>query len=405
MLKWERQRQLEDEKKERSDIDRRCLARKRATEWLVFALNLINASLTMWVPFHVMTATKSEPLPSFGLTMATITLWMKLVSFIHVNWSLRQLHRIDDKRRWPGESMSGSEPLAVETDDMVYPKNLTARSFGYFLVAPTLCYQLSYPRSPRFRIRWLLRRVAMLSAGLGMMLFITEQYIEPTIDNSIKPLQDMDWLVIVERVLKLSLPTLYFWMAMFYTLFELWLNVLAELTRFGDREFYKAWWNSSTLSEYVRIAECLSVTPWTSGHPPAATVDPHTLRLTRVPRRPAFQVLEALESARSQMDASTRLLSDDGPGRKQVLVGHRGLLRERRIARGARGGPAAHGPGLGVLGPDGADPPHLAYRDAQKILQERPHRQRHLLDQFLLSRPARGGDPVLSRLSKAFHVV
>ena len=273
MLKWERQRQLEDEKKERSDIDRRCLARKRATEWLVFALNLINASLTMWVPFHVMTATKSEPLPSFGLTMATITLWMKLVSFIHVNWSLRQLHRIDDKRRWPGESMSGSEPLAVETDDMVYPKNLTARSFGYFLVAPTLCYQLSYPRSPRFRIRWLLRRVAMLSAGLGMMLFITEQYIEPTIDNSIKPLQDMDWLVIVERVLKLSLPTLYFWMAMFYTLFELWLNVLAELTRFGDREFYKAWWNSSTLSEYVRIAECLSVTPWTSGHPPAATVD------------------------------------------------------------------------------------------------------------------------------------
>jgi len=201
----------------------------------------------------VMTMTRSEPLPSFGLTMVTITLWMKLVSFVHVNWSMRQLHRIDDERRWPGESLSGSEPLAVETDDMVYPKNLTAQSFGYFLVAPTLCYQLSYPRSPRFRIRWLLRRVAMLSAGLGMMLFITEQYIEPTIDNSIKPLQDMDWLVILERVLKLSLPTLYFWMAMFYTLFELWLNVLAELTRFGDREFYKAWWNSSTLSEYWRL--------------------------------------------------------------------------------------------------------------------------------------------------------
>ena len=95
--------------------------------------------------------------------------------------------------------------------------------------------------------------MAMLSAGLGMMLFITEQYIEPTIDNSIKPLQDMDWLVVLERVLKLSLPTLYFWMAMFYTLFELWLNVLAELTRFGDREFYKGWWNSSTLSEYWRL--------------------------------------------------------------------------------------------------------------------------------------------------------
>ena len=42
-----------------------------------------------------------------------------------------------------------------------------------------------------------------------------------------------------ERVLKLSLPTLYFWLAMFYALFDLWLNVVAELTRFGDREFYK----------------------------------------------------------------------------------------------------------------------------------------------------------------------
>ena len=26
---------------------------------------------------------------------------------------------------------------------------------------------------------------------------------------------------------------------MFYTLFDLWLNVLAETLRFGDREFYK----------------------------------------------------------------------------------------------------------------------------------------------------------------------
>lgn len=44
----------------------------------------------------------------------------------------------------------------------------------------------------------------------------------------------------MERVLKLSLPTLYFWLAMFYVLFHLWLNVLAEMTTFADREFYKA---------------------------------------------------------------------------------------------------------------------------------------------------------------------
>jgi hypothetical protein len=36
-----------------------------------------------------------------------------------------------------------------------------------------------------------MRRIVMLSAGLGMMLFFFEQYIEPTIDNSMKPLQEM----------------------------------------------------------------------------------------------------------------------------------------------------------------------------------------------------------------------
>ncbi len=255
LLRRENSMRSGDEKKvdDGALVEKKSKRRKRFTEWIIGLLNIFNMTIVLLVPFHIITVTNAEPLPSFGLTMVTIVLWLKLVSFIHVNWSLRQLKRIDPRRRWPGESLSGSEPLAVETNDMVYPKNLTMSHFFYFLVAPTLCYQISYPRSPRFRFRWLLRRIAMLSAGLGMMLFITEQYIEPTIDNSIKPIQDMDWLVIIERILKLSIPTLYFWLAMFYSLFELWLNILAEVTRFGDREFYKDWWNSATLGEYWRL--------------------------------------------------------------------------------------------------------------------------------------------------------
>lgn len=65
------------------------------------------------------------------------------------------------------------------------------------------------------------------------------QYIEPTIRNSMKPMRELNWVIIVERVLKLAIPTLYVWLVMFYTLFHVWLNILAELLRFGDREFYK----------------------------------------------------------------------------------------------------------------------------------------------------------------------
>jgi hypothetical protein len=35
------------------------------------------------------------------------------------------------------------------------------------------------------------------------------------------------------------------------------LNIVAELLRFGDREFYKDWWNAKTVEE-VEIAFAIS---------------------------------------------------------------------------------------------------------------------------------------------------
>ena len=38
----------------------------------------------------------------------------------------------------------------------VYPESLTLANLAYFLAAPTLVYQVAYPRSSRFRLRWTL---------------------------------------------------------------------------------------------------------------------------------------------------------------------------------------------------------------------------------------------------------
>ena len=46
---------------------------------------------------------------------------------------------------------------------------------------------------------------------------------------------------ILERLLKLSTISLVIWLAGFFALFQSFLNALAEVTRFGDREFYEAW--------------------------------------------------------------------------------------------------------------------------------------------------------------------
>lgn len=74
----------------------------------------------------------------------------------------------------------------------------------------------------------------------------------PTIQNSIKYIHNDDYFNLIERILKLAIPTVYAWIIMFYAFFHSWLNLLAELTQYGDRTFYKDWWNSLYLDEYWR---------------------------------------------------------------------------------------------------------------------------------------------------------
>jgi len=61
-----------------------------------------------------------------------------------------------------------------------------------------------------------------------------------------------DYMMILERIMKLAIPNVYGWILMFYGFFHCWMNFLAELTRFSDRNFYKDWWNSIYLDQYWR---------------------------------------------------------------------------------------------------------------------------------------------------------
>ena len=138
---------------------------------------------------------------------------------------------------------------------LAYPENITLSNLLHFLAVPTLTYQMEFPRSnpPRIRYHWLLRRILELLAYVGLMLFIVDQYLEPAILNSLRPFHESNIVRIVERMLKLSLPFMYVWLCIFYVFFHLWLNIIAELTCFGDREFYKDWWNATTIGEYWRL--------------------------------------------------------------------------------------------------------------------------------------------------------
>lgn len=53
--------------------------------------------------------------------------------------------------------------------------------------------------------------------------------------------------------MRLAIANTYLWLLGFYWYFHLFLNLTGELLRFGDRVFYKDWWNSSEVSAYWRL--------------------------------------------------------------------------------------------------------------------------------------------------------
>ena len=46
----------------------------------------------------------------------------------------------------PGERGSGSAVVVGAEQLLRYPENIVLSNLAYFLAAPTLCYQISYPR-------------------------------------------------------------------------------------------------------------------------------------------------------------------------------------------------------------------------------------------------------------------
>ncbi|KAJ7538109.1 hypothetical protein O6H91_11G034500 [Diphasiastrum complanatum] len=210
-------------------------------EYIARLLHLINCSVAIIYPVYVIEMVNSGLVPGVLLMLIAITGWLKLVSYAHTNADIRRLALVGEKPETP-----------IDATVIKYPDNITLANMTYFLVAPTLCYQLSYPRSPIVRKGWVLRQFGKFVVFVGLMGFIVEQYINPTIKNSQHPLKG-NYLYAIERVLKLSVPTLYVWLCLFYSFFHLWFNIVAELTRFGDREFYKNWWNASTVEEYWRM--------------------------------------------------------------------------------------------------------------------------------------------------------
>ncbi|KAJ5498526.1 Sterol O-acyltransferase [Penicillium expansum] len=205
-------------------------------------LHTLNATLCLTVTSFVVYFYIHHPGIGTICQLHAIIVWLKNCSYAFTNRDLR-LAMLNP---------SADPGLPEIYSSCPYPRNITINNLAYFWLAPTLVYQPVYPRTASIRWSFVAKRLAEF-VGLAMFIWLlSAQYAAPVLRNSIDKIAVMDIASILERVMKLSTISLVIWLAGFFALFQALLNALAEVMRFGDREFYTDWWNSSSLGMYWR---------------------------------------------------------------------------------------------------------------------------------------------------------
>lgn len=211
------------------------------TWWWIAVVHTLNASLALLITSVVVYYFMDNPGLGVISELHAIVVWLKTCSYAFTNRDLRHamLH--------PGGPESALPEIYSKCP---YPRNVTLGNLCYFWWAPTLVYQPYYPRSDRIRWTFVVKRVGEVVA-LSVFIWLTcAQYAVPLLQNSLNGMAVLDFSSILERLMKLSTISLIVWLAGFFALFQSFLNALAEIMQFGDRQFYQDWWNSTTLKMY-----------------------------------------------------------------------------------------------------------------------------------------------------------
>lgn len=148
-----------------------------------------------------------HPVSASVSSLMYLVLFLKMFSYHHVNyWCRENQQKLTHRRHKSGDYQNGFRlPSSFDPQSLVtYPDNLTLSDIYYFCYAPTLCYELNFPRSERRRKVFLLKRLFEVIFLFQLNLALIQQWMVPTINNSLKPLQEMDYFKMLERLLKLA---------------------------------------------------------------------------------------------------------------------------------------------------------------------------------------------------------
>ncbi|CAH0725833.1 unnamed protein product, partial [Brenthis ino] len=233
-------------------------------------LQIINILTEISLPVIVLYF-KGPDFSFVGITtvcMIYLVLFLKLWSYCQTNhWCRQGMKSKQYKNTLRRQSLSApnwnelvnteqEQNLEDEKNDKAwsglvkYPDNLNLKDLFYFLLAPTLCYELNFPRTTRIRKRFLIKRIVEVVFGINLVLALFQQWMIPSVRNSVDPFSQMNIVKMTERLLKLAVPNHLIWLCFFYLSFHSFLNLMGELMHFADRKFYGDWWNSNNIAVF-----------------------------------------------------------------------------------------------------------------------------------------------------------
>ncbi|KAH8652281.1 MBOAT, membrane-bound O-acyltransferase family-domain-containing protein [Xylariales sp. PMI_506] len=147
--------------------------------------------------------------------------------------------------------------LTSPIGNITYPRNLTWANYSDYLLCPTLCYELEYPRTKSINWTSLIAKIVATFGCIFLLTIISEEFILPVLQDSHIHLENVGsvgdtLLVLAENISWLLFPFMLTFLLVFLVIFEYVLGAFAEITCFADRHFYADWWNSTDWMEFSR---------------------------------------------------------------------------------------------------------------------------------------------------------
>lgn len=234
---------------------------------VLVAKGYINWSSWGWIAQHIYQAVflgafvgyaRLQKLPWIAqifLTLHALVQLMKMHSFAVFNGYMKTLE-IKIAANKPKTDLE-RELIQQATDELEeYPANLTFRDFFMYTMYPTVVYETNYPRTDHIRWGYAFSKIAATLGIFVVMIVVAEQMMHPVAvwANRLRESGSL-----YERIegyplvfLNIFPPFVLLYLLTFYIIWDAILNSLAELTMYGDREFYRDWWNSTQWAKFAR---------------------------------------------------------------------------------------------------------------------------------------------------------